>query len=127
MKLIRQLSTRSLCVIYLAAVLGSSVFMFTPASFAEDHGAAVTDDSDGSFNEAKKAAYVLMGAAFALAIAASVGAIGQSRAASAALEGIARNPEAAGKIFTPLILSLALIESLVIYVLIIAFVWMTKV
>ena len=42
---------------------------------------------------------------------------------SAALEGIARNPGAADKIFTPMILGLALIESLVIYALVIAFVF----
>ena len=38
------------------------------------------------------------------------------------LEGIARNPNASGKLFTPMILGLALIESLVIYALVIAFV-----
>jgi len=62
-----------------------------------------------------------LSAAMAIGIAASVGAIAQSRAASTALEGIARNPNASGKIFTPMILGLALIESLVIYALIIAF------
>ena len=40
---------------------------------------------------------------------------------AAALEGIARNPQAYNKIFTPMILGLALIESLVIYGLLIAF------
>lgn len=56
---------------------------------------------------------------FGIAIAALGGALGQGRAAAAALEGIARNPNAAGKLQTPLILSLALIESLVIYALVI--------
>ena len=60
-------------------------------------------------------------AAFAIGVAAFGGALGQGRAAAAALEGIARNPSASGAIFTPLILSLALIESLVIYALLIAF------
>jgi F-type H+-transporting ATPase subunit c len=62
-----------------------------------------------------------LAAAIAIGLAASAGAIAQSRAASTALEGIARNPNASGKIFTPMILGLALIESLVIYALIIAF------
>jgi F-type H+-transporting ATPase subunit c len=62
-----------------------------------------------------------MAAALALGIAAFGGAIGQSRAAVAALEGIARNPAASGKIFVPMIIGLALIESLVIYALVIAF------
>lgn len=64
---------------------------------------------------------VALGAGVCLAVAALGGALGQGRAASAALDGIARNPAAAGKIQTPLILSLAFIESLVIYALIIAF------
>ena len=40
--------------------------------------------------------------------------MGQGKAV-AALEGIARNPQASGKIMTPMIIGLALIESLVIY------------
>ena len=57
-----------------------------------------------------------------LAIAASFGALGQGRAVAAALEGMARQPEAAGKIQTAMIIGLAFIESLVIYVLVIAFI-----
>jgi F-type H+-transporting ATPase subunit c len=61
-----------------------------------------------------------MAAALAIGIAALGGALGQGRTASSALEGIARNPNAAKQISTPMILGLALIESLVIYALIIA-------
>lgn len=61
-----------------------------------------------------------------IGIAAAGGAIGQGRAAAAALDGIARNPSAADKLFTPMILGLALIESLVIYALIISFVLVFK-
>lgn len=57
---------------------------------------------------------------FALAIAASFGALAQARGLSAATEGIARNPSAAGEIRGSLILGLVLIESLVIYVLLIS-------
>lgn len=60
-------------------------------------------------------------ASLAIAIACVGGAWGQGKVATAAMEGIARNPEATGKIMTPMIISLALIESLVIYVLVIAF------
>ena len=60
-------------------------------------------------------------AGLAIGIAAFGGGLGQGRAAAAALEGIARNPNASGKLFTPMILGLALIESLVIYALVIAF------
>jgi F-type H+-transporting ATPase subunit c len=68
-----------------------------------------------------------VGAGLCIAIAAFGGGLGQGRAAAAALEGIARNPGASGKIFTPMILGLALIESLVIYALIIAFQILSKV
>jgi F-type H+-transporting ATPase subunit c len=60
-------------------------------------------------------------AAFVLGIAAAAGAMGQSRAIVAACEGIARNPGAAGPIRLAMIIGLALIESLVIYALLIAF------
>ena len=48
------------------------------------------------------------------------GTLGQSRAASAALDGMARNPATAGQLRTALILSLALIESLVLFAFLIA-------
>jgi F-type H+-transporting ATPase subunit c len=72
-------------------------------------------------------ATALVGAGLAIGIAAVGGALGQGRAATAALEGIARNPSAADKLFTPMILGLALIESLVIYALVIAFMILGKV
>ncbi len=64
---------------------------------------------------------IAMAAGLAIGVAAIGGALGQGRAAAAALEGIARNPQASGKLFTPMIIGLALIESLVIYALVIAF------
>jgi F-type H+-transporting ATPase subunit c len=66
----------------------------------------------------------LLAAAFLLGIAAAAGAIGQSRGIAAACEGIARNPSAGGAIRTAMIIGLALIESLVIYALIIAYLFM---
>ena len=57
---------------------------------------------------------IALAAGFGIAIAAFGGAWSQSRGIVAALEGIARNPAAAPKITTPMIVGLALIESLVI-------------
>jgi F-type H+-transporting ATPase subunit c len=57
---------------------------------------------------------------FAMAIASAVAALAQSRAISSALEGIARQPNAAPRIQVAMIIGLALIESLAIYVLLIA-------
>lgn len=66
--------------------------------------------------------YASLGAALAIGLAAFGGALGQGKTAAAALEGIARNPAAQGKIFVPMIIGLALIESLVLYAFVIAFV-----
>jgi len=68
-----------------------------------------------------------LGAGLAIGLAAFGGALGQGKAAYAALEGIARNPGAAAKIQTPMIIGLALIESLVIYALVIAFLLQGKI
>jgi F-type H+-transporting ATPase subunit c len=74
---------------------------------------------------AEKEATAIAGRALAAGLAIGIAAfgcgLGQGRAATAALEGIARNPNASGKILVPLILGLALIESLCIYALVIAF------
>lgn len=61
-----------------------------------------------------------LGAGLAIGAAALGGALGQGRTASAALEGIARQPSAAARIQTPMILGLALIESLVLFAFVIA-------
>ncbi len=58
----------------------------------------------------------------ALGIAALASAFGLGRAVSAAMDAIARQPEAAGQIQTAMIIGCALIEALTIYVLVIAFV-----
>ena len=75
------------------------------AAFAQDHTA-----SGGGSRELGLA----IGAGLAVGLAALGGGLGQGRSASAALEGIARNPQASGKIFTPMIIALALTESLVL-------------
>lgn len=62
-----------------------------------------------------------LAAGLAIGLAALGGSLGQGMAAKAAYESIARNPQAAGKLNTPFFVGLALIESLVIYALVIAF------
>ena len=62
----------------------------------------------------------LLAASFPLGFAAAFGALGQGKAIAAAAEAIARNPSATGDIRGALILGLVLIESLVIYVLLIS-------
>ncbi|MFN7989375.1 MAG: ATP synthase F0 subunit C [Thermoanaerobaculia bacterium] len=62
-----------------------------------------------------------LSAALVLAIGAAAGATAQGRTAVAACDGMARNPGAAGQIRGIAFLGLVLIESLVIYTLVIAF------
>lgn len=61
----------------------------------------------------------VMGAAFAMGIAAFGCGIGQGLGLKGACEGIARNPDASQKIQVNLILGLAFIESLAIYSLVV--------
>jgi len=95
------------------AVLAVIVIVLAIASpaLAQDHGAA----------PAGKNMFQYLGAAFAIALAAAFGALGQGKGLAAAVEAIGRNPGAVGPIRITMIIGLALIESLVIYALIIAF------
>lgn len=61
-----------------------------------------------------------LAAAITISIAATAGAIGMSLAIRKAIDGIARQPEADGKIRSTLILGLVFIETAIIYALIIA-------
>ncbi|MCE5299297.1 MAG: ATP synthase F0 subunit C [Spirochaetia bacterium] len=64
-------------------------------------------------------AFSALAAALGVGIGALGGSIGQGIATGKAVEGVARQPEAAGKIQNVLILGLAIIESLTIYALVI--------
>jgi len=88
--------------------------LLSVSAFAQDAATSTTASNSG-------VRWGALSAAFVLGIAAAAGAIGQSRAIVAACEGIARNPGAAGAIRLSMIIGLALIESLVIYALLIAF------
>ncbi len=83
-------------------------------------------DGAGDASQSAYAGYAIA-ASLAIALPALGGALGQGRAAAAALEGIARNPGASGKIFVPMILGMALIESLVLFGLIMAFILSGKI
>ena len=61
-----------------------------------------------------------MAAGFGIGIAAFGTGIGQGLAVKSSVEGIARNPEASGKITVTMLIGLAMIESLCIYALVVA-------
>ena len=56
-----------------------------------------------------------IGLGLGIGLAVFGGALGQGKIGSAALEGIARNPSASDKVFVPMILGLAFVESLVLF------------
>ena len=64
---------------------------------------------------------IALAAAISISVATIAPALGQGKVGAAAMESIARQPEAAGKIQTAMILAMALLEALTIYGLLIAF------
>lgn len=94
---------------YLLTLLALALAIMAAPAFAQEQGAA-----GGGFDAG------MLGAAFAIGIAAAGGAVGQAKATSSACSAMARNPGATANIRFALILGLALIESLVLYALLIA-------
>jgi F-type H+-transporting ATPase subunit c len=80
--------------------------------------AMAAEEAKGLDSQVKQV--IALAAGFGVAIAAFGGALAQSRSIVSALDGIARNPGASGKIVTPMIIGLAMIESLVIYSLVVS-------
>lgn len=64
---------------------------------------------------------------FGISLAALGTGLAMGHAINGALQGMARNPEAGGKIMTTMIIGLALIESLCIYALLICFIMVFKI
>ena len=77
--------------------------------------ALAAETGEAAFGGLDKAA-----AGLCIAIAAAGGALAQGKTTASALDGIARNPGSSGQMFVPMILGLVLIESLVIYALVIS-------
>jgi len=82
---------------------------------------AQVETATGGDNTYSVNKYRAIAAGIGFAIAVLGGALGQSRIGAAACEGAARNPGAAGRIQTMMILGLALIESLVLFALLVIF------
>lgn len=107
--------------VLIVLILFAAVAAFlAPLALAEE-GAMVAVGLDTSVKK-----FIAIAAGIGIAIAAFGGALGQAKASSAALEGIARNPGASGKIFVPMLLALAFVESLVIFCWVIEFLLMQK-
>jgi F-type H+-transporting ATPase subunit c len=104
----------------LVAAVATALVLVPAMAFAQNVTAPASNNFDAN-------RWLAASAGFAIGIAALGGTYGQSKAAAAALEGISRNPGAAARIQTPMILGLALIESLVLFALVIAFLLQNKI
>ena len=91
-----------------------AIALLSVSSFAQTGGIQANADT--------VAAYKALAAGIGFGIAAGLGGIGQGLIGSRAVEGAARNPGAAGTVQTMMIIGLALIESLVLFALVIVFV-----
>ncbi len=96
----------------LVSLLWASLAMAAEPAAA---GAAAAANSLGQFFS-----YAVFAAGIGIGIAAFGTGIGQGIAIQKSVEGIARNPEASGKITVTMLIGLAMIESLCIYALVVA-------
>ena len=101
-------------LVVLFAIVG--VCLLAPAAFAQATGTAAPEGTN----------WVAITSGFAMAIAAGLAALGQSKVAAAACEGMARNPAARAGIQLAMILGLAFIESLVLFTLVVVFAKVVK-
>ena len=107
---------KGLAVLAIVAMLGVPAFAVEAA--AQEKAAAHDNGSARSLG---------LALGLGLAIAAFGGALGQSNAIAKAVDAVARQPEAGARIQGMMIIGLALIETLVIYMLLICFMWGDKV
>jgi F-type H+-transporting ATPase subunit c len=83
-------------------------------------GLAMAAEGAAAGGDSQKSVAIAISAGVAVAIAAFGAALGQGRVGAAAMESIGRNPNAADKLFLPLVLTLALLEALALYGFVIA-------
>lgn len=89
-------------------LMAAAVGFFVPAmAFAEEAAAAASEG---------RPLYAI-GKGFAIGLAAIGCAFAQGKIVGSAVEGIARNPGAAGQVFTPMLLGVAFVETLLIFTL----------
>lgn len=100
------------------SVLGVFAVAAFQVAFAVEGEAVAVAGADASVLQ-----YLALGSALGLGIAALGCGMGQGKMVASAMDGISRNPKAAGQMFVPMILGLAFIEALTIYALIFVFIF----
>ena len=92
-----------------AALMSATTVLLATPAFAADGADAGTKGM------------IALAAGLGIGMAAIGAGLGQGRAVAAAMESIGRNPNAADRIQTPMIIGIAFMEALAIYALVIAF------
>lgn len=92
--------------------MNSKLALRVVALFVALTGVAFAQDGGGSWGMG-------VGAGLAVGLAALGGGLGQARTAAAALEGMARNPQVAGTLQTPMLIALVFTETLTLFALVI--------
>jgi len=110
-----------LAMVAILAIAGAPVFAFDAAVAPVK---AEEKSEIGKTGSSNKLGFAL---GFGLALAAFGGAMSQSNAIAKAVDAVARQPEAGARIQGMMIIGLALIETLVIYMLLICFMWGAKI
>jgi F-type H+-transporting ATPase subunit c len=90
-------------------------------------GVALAAAESVAAGDSQMKAAVGIAAGLAVAVAAFGAGLGQGRVGAAAMESIGRNPNAADKLFLPLVLTLALLEALALYGFVIAIILSGKI
>jgi F-type H+-transporting ATPase subunit c len=91
--------------VVLMVAFAALMMIIAPTAFAQDAGGSAAGGKG----------LLAIAAGFGMAIAAFGAAFGQGKVASAACEGIARNPGAAGAIRAAMILGLVFVETLALF------------
>jgi F-type H+-transporting ATPase subunit c len=95
------------------ALIAFVLLLVVPAAFAQGAEAAKAAPAIGNWSLA----------AIGLGIAVGLAGLGQGKIAAAAAEGIARNPGAGGAVQTAMIIGLAFVESLVLFIWVLLFLY----
>ncbi len=110
----------ALLVTVFALLLVTSAATAQPEEEEVAHAEDTASEDTLTMPEAERGKFVALAMGLGLGLAALGGALAQGKATSAALEGLSRNPGSYDKVFTPFILGMVLIESLVIYSLVVS-------
>jgi F0F1-type ATP synthase membrane subunit c/vacuolar-type H+-ATPase subunit K len=106
-------------------LIGLAVAMLAPAARAEEEGAEKTADEPAQ-KITVEYSVLIIGTCLAAALCAVGGGLAISRLGRACIEAISRQPEAAGSMFAPMIVTAAMIEGGMLFAIVVCLVGMMR-